>query len=85
MIMCLQQVEKSARSKVWGSSSFRDQPGTWATHLMMASSSIFTMQYGSLLPVLEGQGTALSVPPATAWPPPNPQGSMAMGDQSLQP
>lgn len=26
-------------------------------HLTMASLSIFTMQYGSLLPVLEGNGT----------------------------
>lgn len=29
----------------------------------MASLSIFTMQYGSLLPVLEGNGTAPSAPP----------------------
>lgn len=38
--------------------------GHGAAHLMMASSSIFTMQYGSLLPVLEGHGTALSALPA---------------------
>lgn len=43
---------------------------------MMASSSIFTMQYGSLLPVLEGHATtALSAPPAVALAPrPNPTG-----------
>lgn len=49
--------------------------GHGATHRMMASSSIFTMQYGSLLPVLEEHGTALSAPPATALAPhPNPAG-----------
>lgn len=53
----------------------RTSQGHEATHLMMASLSIFTMQYGSLLPVLEGHGTALSAPPATALAPqPSPMG-----------
>lgn len=53
-----------------------------ATHLMMASSSIFTMQYGSLLPVLEGQDMALSASPAVA---PAPGALVVTGNQSLQP
>lgn len=53
----------------------RTSQGHEATHLTMASLSIFTMQYGSLLPVLEGHGTALSAPPATALAPhPSPMG-----------
>lgn len=65
----------------------RTSQGHEATHLMMASLSIFTMQYGSLLPVLEGHGTALSAPPATALgPPAQPHGALVVvGDQNLQP